>query len=170
MIARQICASAMIISTCLGAPDSGRNIALAQIAEKVCVSISTSQTDDVFNQALATIQKLTNEALKAQSRGQWRPNGSFRTPFFRRAGRSLRQIRLLLRTLPNNSSPCAQAYTDACTTVVVPKAELLQAFDGIFEVRFPNGLRQLRSLKRSERLKFTREIDRLAESYTTCNG
>ena len=170
MFSQRIYASVLVFSVCLSASVSRSSVAAAQTTQAACVSMSTAQTDEVFNQALATIQKLSTEAVKAQERGAWRPDGSFRTPFFTRASRSLRKIRSLLRTLPDNATQCFQAHANACATVAVPKSDLLQAFDDIFEVRFPSGLQSLRSLKRSERRKFVREIDKLADSYTACNS
>lgn len=127
------------------------------LAEPGCLQFSQASADSVYDQALSTVRTLTQESLKARRSGAWRPDGSFAQPFFNRAGRSLREIRTLLTEASANGS-------------TVSRAALLEAFNGIFEVSFPRGLRHLARLERVERRKFVAEIDELPMMAGGCAG
>jgi len=141
--------------------------AQAELTEVRCVSNSHSEVDTVFNQALATVSTLSDQAVAAARRGSWRPNGTFRRRFFSQAGKALRSIRTLLS---NSSSAvqCTETSTAACISTKVPKDALLDAFDHIFEISFPQGLHQLRRLRTSEREKFANAVNSLPDNYVTC--
>lgn len=127
------------------------------LAEGECSYLSQSSADSVYDQALSTVRTLTQESLKARRSGAWRPDGSFAQPFLNRAGRSLREIRALLIEASANGS-------------AVSRAALLEAFDEIFEVSFPRGLRHLARLERVERRKFVAVIDELPSIAGECAG
>jgi hypothetical protein len=133
-----------------------------------CSSASQAEVDAVFNQAVSTISSLSNAAVKAKERGSWRPAGSFRKVFFAESGRALRSIRTLLGEAEQQSFSCTSSQGAACETRAVPKTELLQAFDQIFSVPFPKGLRSLRRLQRVEREKFISALETLPDNYAAC--
>jgi hypothetical protein len=126
------------------------------VGQQECVQFSQSSADSVFGQALSTVRVITTGALKAKRSGAWRPDGSFADPFFAQAGSSLREIRTLLNDAAASQNPVA-------------KSALLAAFDEIFEVPFPKGLRHLARLKRSERRKFVGEIEAIPHISSSCD-
>jgi hypothetical protein len=126
------------------------------VGQERCVQFSHASADSVFSQALSTVRVITMGALKAKRSGGWRPDGSFADPFFEQAGSSLRDIRTLL-----NGATASQNQ--------VSQATLLEAFDKIFDVTFPRGLRHLARLKRSERRKFVAEIETVSSTNASCN-
>jgi hypothetical protein len=137
-------------------------------AENSCTSATQAEADAVFNQAVSTISSLSNAAVKAKERGSWRPNGSFRKVFFIESGRALRSIRTLLGEADPQSISCTSSQGAVCETRVVPKTELLEAFDQIFSIPFPKGLRSLRRLQKVEREKFISALETLPDNYATC--
>ena len=126
------------------------------VGQERCVQFSHASADSVFSQALSTVRVITMGALKAKRSGGWRPDGSFADPFFEQAGSSLRDIRTLL-----NDATASQNQ--------VSRSALLEAFDKIFDVTFPRGLRHLARLKRSERRKFVAEIETVSSTNVSCN-
>jgi hypothetical protein len=133
-----------------------------------CVLVAQSQSDNVFNQALETVSTLSNSAVKSAKRGAWRPDGSFRKRFFAQAGSSLSTIRALLAPPSSSISECMSSGSGVCSANMVPKTELLAAFDQIFALSFPKGLQSLRRLQSSERAKFEQTVDALPDNYITC--
>jgi hypothetical protein len=143
-------------------------VLLGQVAsaqEFKCIALAQSQVDTVFNQALATVSTLADSATEAYRRGEWRPDGGFRSSFYKQAGSSLRTIRHLLRS---SDLRCVNASTAICTTKITTKDELLMQFDLIFSVSFPPGLEALRSLRMRERAKFQRTLRALPGAYGVC--
>ena len=128
----------------------------AAVGQEECIQFSQASADSIFNQALSTVRLITMGALKAKRSGGWRPDGSFADPFFAQSGSSLRDIRTLL-----NDATVSQNQ--------VSQSALLEAFDKIFEVTFPRGLRHLARLKRSERRKFVAEIETVSVTNASCN-
>jgi hypothetical protein len=143
--------------------------AVAQQAPTPCAAVSQDQADKVFNQAFTTVSNLSNAAVRAKDRGQWRPDGSFRRQFFGQAGRSLSTIRGLLDGQSASVTSCTTAASSACSTSEVPKAALLSAFEAIFSVPLPKGLRGLRRLQRVELEKFKSILHALPATYVTCS-
>lgn len=142
--------------------------AYAQAPSSPCISAAQLEKEVVFHQALATVSTLSNAAVDAYQRGAWRPTGSFRQRFFSQAGAALTTIRALLEESAVRSASCNQALSEGCPALKVPKEQLLEAFDQIFEVSFPKSLRQLRHMQSRERGKFAKAIDSLPESYVRC--
>jgi hypothetical protein len=142
--------------------------AYAAQLETSCAAGTQAEVDAVFNQAVSTISSLSNAAVKAKERGSWRPNGSFRKVFFAESGRALRSIRTLLEGADSQSVSCTSKQGGACQSNAVPKTELLEAFDQIFAIPFPKGLRSLRRLQKVEREKFIGALETLPDNYTTC--
>lgn len=132
-----------------------------------CSAFNDTLTNRIYEQALSSVTRLSNQALKLKAKGAWRPVGKVRTPYYNSAARSLRGIRALLR-LPNNRYVCSEAVPQACRTILFPKAQLHSEFDKIFKVKLPSGLRSLVRLVPSERKKFQAELKKLPNSYVTC--
>jgi hypothetical protein len=126
-------------------------------ADQECVYLSQASAESVYGQALSTVRFLTQEALKAKRSGAWRPDGSFAQPFLNQSGRALRDIRTLLEGSSTSQS-------------AVSRAALVEAFDQIFEVSFPRGLRHLARFQKAERRKFTAEIAELPSVMAECAG
>jgi hypothetical protein len=154
----------VLVSTPLYSAD--RAHAIADVDS--CAVASRSEIDAVFNQAVSTVSNLANAAVKAQAKGTWRPNGSFRKVFFLQSGRALRSIRALLESSTQQGLKCVVSQSNTCTSKQLPKAGLLEAFDQIFSVSFPKGLRSLRRLQKIERNKFASALDALPDNYITC--
>lgn len=133
-----------------------------------CAGVTQTEADTVFNQALSTVSTLSNAAVKAKNRGVWKPNGSFRRIFFNQSGRALREIRGLLVGSSPASLTCTASESAPCVSRALPKNELLSAFDQIFEIQLPKGLRGLRRLQSAERSKFASAVDALPDNYITC--
>lgn len=132
-----------------------------------CSAFNDTLTNRIYEQALSSVTRLSNQALKLKAEGVWKPVGKMRTPYYNSAARSLRSIRILLR-LPSDRYVCTEAVPQACRTVVFPKAQLQSEFDKIFKVKLPNGLRSLVRLVPPERKKFQAELKKLPNSYVTC--
>ena len=140
----------------------------AQDLSSPCLSTAQREKEIVFHQALATVSTLSNAAVDAYQRGSWRPTGNFRQRFFSQAGAALATIRALLEETARRSASCNNALSEGCPAPKVPKEQLLEAFDQIFEVSFPKSLRQLRHMQSRERGKFAKAIDSLPENYVRC--
>lgn len=140
----------MSLSTFMIAAVCGSAATSAQAQSAPCLTLSNVSADEVFNQALSTVRAVITGALRARSQGTWRPDGSFKGPFLARSGDSLRRIR------------------EELSQATVSKAVLLSAFDDIFNVRFPEGLRTVSRIKRSERRKFLAILDTLPNVSGSC--
>lgn len=138
------------LSSALIAVVVGATVKSTHAQSASCVEISEVSGDAVFNQALSTVRAVITGALKARAQGSWRPDGSFKGPFLAQSGASLRRIR------------------EELSQVTVSKTVLLDAFDDIFDVRFPKGLEALARVKRSERRKFIATLDTLPNVSTSC--
>jgi hypothetical protein len=132
-----------------------------------CAAFNDTLTNRIYEQALSSVTRLSNQALTLKIKGVWRPIGKVRTPYYNSAARSLRNIRVLLR-LPTSRYVCAEAVPQSCRTVVFPKSQLQSEFDKIFKVKLPSGLRSLVRLLPAERKKFQAELKKLPSSYVTC--
>lgn len=132
-----------------------------------CTAFNDTLTNRIYEQALSSVTRLSNQALALRSRGVWKPVGQVRTPYYVTAARSLRNIRALLR-LPNNRYVCAEVVPQACRAVSFPKAQLQSEFDKIFKVKLPPALRSLIRLVPSERKKFQTELAKVPSRYVTC--
>jgi len=133
-----------------------------------CAAFNDTLTNRIYEQALSSVTRLSNQALALRAKGIWRPAGKVRTPYYTTAARSLRNIRMLLR-LPNSRYVCDDIVPQACRTVTFPKAALQSEFDRIFKVKLPSGLRTLVRLVPSERKKFQKELSKLPSRYVTCD-
>lgn len=133
-----------------------------------CKAIAKSATDNVFNQALATVRLLTNEALKAGASGRWQPDGTFKKRFFSNSATALREIRSLLSGISSVSVSCAKSQSRVCTNAAVPKDELVASFNKIFQVRFPRGLQHLKRFQKGEESKFVALVEALPDNYISC--
>jgi hypothetical protein len=149
------------------APQS--DIPICSLAGEVggCVGFNDTLTNRIYEQALSSVTRLSNQALTLKAKGVWKPVGKVRTPYYNSAARSLRNIRALLR-LPNSRYVCSEVVPQGCRTIVFPKTELQFEFDKIFKVRLPSALRSLVRLVPSERKKFQAELKKLPNSYVTC--
>lgn len=156
----------MLYSACLILGQLG--IARGYAQEGPCIGAAQAEADAVFNQALSTISTLADAAVDQYKKGVWRPDGNFRKRFFGQAGKSLLTIRNLLRDSSATSTQCVNLTSTACVTNKVPRTELLAAFDQIFSVSLPKGLRRLRRLQRTEREKFAQTVAALPDNYITC--
>jgi hypothetical protein len=132
-----------------------------------CTAFKDTLTNRIYEQAVSSVTRLSNQAVKLKAKGVWKPRGKVRTPYYVTAARSLRNIRAFLR-LPNDRYVCSAIVPQGCRTIVFPKAELQSEFDKIFKVKLPSELRRLVRLVPSERKKFQAELKKLPNSYVTC--
>jgi hypothetical protein len=144
------------------------SLAVAVEGTGSCAGVSQAEADAVFNQAVSTVSALSTAAVGAKTRGVWKPNGSFRRVFFNQSGRALREIKSLLVGSGQLSPTCAANEGGPCVSKALPKNELLSAFDQIFEIQLPKGLRGLRRLQSAERSKFASAVEALPDNYIAC--
>jgi hypothetical protein len=133
-----------------------------------CAAFNLKLTNRIYEQALSSVTKLSNQAIILKIKGVWRPTGRVRAPYYNSAARALRNIRSLLR-LPNSSYVCEQAIPQNCRSIIFPKSQLQSEFDRIFKVKLPTELRSLIRLLPAERKKFQSELKKLPASYVTCD-
>lgn len=132
-----------------------------------CTAFNDTLSNRIYEQALSSVTRLSNQALSLKAKGIWKPAGRVRTPYYTTAARSLRNIRALLR-LPSSRYVCAEVVPQGCRVITFPKTQLQSEFDKIFKVKMPAALRSLVRLVPTERKKFQAELKKLPASYVTC--
>lgn len=133
-----------------------------------CAKFSEQLSNKAFDLTIATVSRLSTRIEKAKQRGIWKPRGTFRNPFLKQAGLSLRAMRTILRGLPRNRYLCDTAAPAGCTLRVYPKTELQQEFDKILKVKLPSDLQFLRKSYAAERKKFLAELAKQPDNFYAC--
>ncbi len=133
-----------------------------------CEELSDAMDNRIFQQVVSSVTALNIAAVNAKRAGLWRPVGRFRTPYFARAGRALKAIRLILRNLLPNRYLCPDPTPPQCVVVRYPKAELLAQFDSILRVRLPKGLERLPKMYPALRRDFIAELNKQPNAYISC--
>jgi hypothetical protein len=135
-----------------------------------CTEFSEAMSNRLFEQALSTVTRLSQECEVAKQMREWSPQGNLRHPYFRTAARALRNIRQILRSLPRNRYICDGAAPAGCQTRTYPKTAILAEFDSILRVKLPSGLqRRLPRLYPRQRRAFIAELNRQPTTFYSCN-
>ncbi len=151
--------------------DYRENISFCELNGEVvgCAELAADMDNRLFRKAVSTVTELNKAAVRAKKAGLWIPKGKFRGPHFERAGRALRNIRVILRNLPPNRYLCPDPQPPQCRSVVYPKAALLTQFDSILSVKLPQGLTHLRKLYPQLRKDFIVELNKQPNWYLSCS-
>ncbi len=134
-----------------------------------CIEFSAEMNNRIFAQMVSTVSKLSRAAVRAKTKGLWRPKGKLRIPYHARAALSLRTIRQILNGLLPNRYICSGAAPPRCVTATYPKIELLQQFDSFLKVKLPKGLQHLVRLYPAERKAFIVELNKQPDRYVSCS-
>ncbi len=134
-----------------------------------CSRLPSSLRNQIFEQAVSTVTRLSKGAALAKKSGRWRPKGKFRNPYLiKRAAAGLSNIRAILRGLPANQYFCANGAQAPCANQQFPKAQLLKHFDEMLKVKLPKGLVHLQKSYPRERKAFIAELRKYPDIFTSC--
>jgi hypothetical protein len=134
-----------------------------------CSTYSTQLSNRLYSQMFSSVTRLSQLADKAAKRGKWRNrDGRFRNPYLGRAARSLRNTRAILNRLGSPAYVCPAGLPQGCSSVRFPKAEVLQQFDLILQVKIPKELKFLNKAIGPERLKFLKALREQPDSVVVC--
>ncbi len=157
----------------------GKEVSVEQPKEEIPLCAESGELDGcsllpretsarIFDAAAGTVNRLAKECDKAKRLGVWKPQGTFRTPYYKRAGRALKIIRRILANLEGERLSCPNFTPAGCTEQIFPKAQLLAQFDSILKVKLPKGLARLVKRYPSERRRFIAVLNTHPDRYITC--
>jgi hypothetical protein len=157
----------------------GKEVTLEQPKEEVplcsesgdlrdCILLPPESDGKIFEAAARTVNRLAKECERAKKRGIWKPQGTFRIPYYKRAGTALRAIRKILNRIDRERLLCQNSIPAGCSERTYPKSQLLEQFDSILKVKLPTGLTQLVKKYPAERRYFMLELNKQPDRYVTC--
>jgi hypothetical protein len=157
----------------------GKEVSLEQPKEEVplcsesgdlrgCLPLPAHSNGRIFEAASRTVNRLAKECEKAKIRGIWKPQGTFRIPYYKRAGTALRRIREILNQIDREGLLCRDLIPAGCSEQTYPKSRLLEQFDSILKVKLPKGLRHLVKRYPGERRYFIAELNKQPDRYIKC--
>jgi hypothetical protein len=157
----------------------GKEVAVEQPKEEVpicsesggvlaCSLLPAVKEDEIFQAAVSTVSRLARECEKAKKRGLWKPTGTFRNPYFKRAAKGLRKIREILRQIPSRRLVCPAGVPQGCAEQTFPRAQILAQYENILKIKLPKGLKQLVKLYPAERRVFMSVLSQEPERYIVC--
>lgn len=133
-----------------------------------CREFTEEMTDQLFESATESVRRLSIMAEQARKSSFWRKGERFVNPFLRQTATGLRGIRTILQKLPANRYICENGPPPGCSTVSLPRAELMRNFERIIGIKLPWGLRHLMRQLPRERRKFKSQLDLLPSQYVVC--
>lgn len=157
----------------------GKEVGLEQPKEEIplctesgglreCIPVAPGSDSKIFEAAARTVNRLAKACEKAKKQGTWRPQGTFRIPYYKRAGTALRNIRKILNRIERERLLCQNVIPVGCLEKNYPKSQLLEQFDSILRVKLPKGLTHLVKKYPAERRYFILEMNKQPDRYVTC--
>jgi hypothetical protein len=131
-----------------------------------CVSVDLSV---LFTETKRTITTLSEESVRAAARGEWKPQGSVREPFFYGGSLALKKMRSTLRETGSNLQSCATPPSGpTCSMKTIKRGAIKKNFALIFSKPLPPGLGRVKRLIPGEITRFGRIVNALPSTLYSC--
>ena len=121
-----------------------------------------------FEYTRQTILRLINLSVAAARTGKWRGGrGRFSIPFMSRGARALAYFDRILPGTVDQAFAC-EVVPMSCSVQRIPKKQMEDSFNKIFEGPLPRGLEHIARRSKTEKTNFQRLLKRIPNRWVKC--
>jgi hypothetical protein len=146
--------------------DSGEPAPPTSTPEPSCASFDLSV---IVRETMRTVTRLSQETIKAATRGEWKPKGTLREPFLKSSAIAINRMNATVKRAGTKLYSCGTPPpASACSSKRIDKNAIAKDFVRIFPADLPRGLARVKKLFPQETARFNRVVNKLPSRVYTC--